>query len=420
MPDIPRDPNPDSTLALLSEGYQFISNRCERFGSDIFQTRLLLKKAICVLGEEAAAMFYQDSRFTRVGAMPPTTLKLLQDKGSVQQLDGAAHHHRKQMFMSLMTPPAIDAITAEVANQWHAFLAKWEQQDQVVLHNEVEEILCRAVCNWAGVPLTHAESAERTREIRAMIEGAGSVGPRTLEGLVLRQRTEKWAQKHIEDVRNGRLQVPEERALHVIATYEQPNGQRLNLEDAAVEVLNILRPTVAIARYITFCALALHEYPETRQWLQAGADGQVDDMAVECFVQEVRRYYPFFPFIGGRVLEAFEWRGHHFAPGEWVILDLYGTNHDSRTWADPHLFQPERFRTWQENAFNFVPQGGGDYYTTHRCPGEWITIAVTKTAARLLANAMTYGVPPQDLSVNLATMPALPKSRFVIQNVRRA
>ncbi len=44
-------------------------------------------------------MFYSGDRFTRTGgAMPPTVLRLLQDKGSVQQLDGAAHlQHRPQV-----------------------------------------------------------------------------------------------------------------------------------------------------------------------------------------------------------------------------------------------------------------------------------------------------------------------------------
>ena len=78
MASIPRDHQLDSTLALLSEGYAFISNRCRLYGSDIFETRLMLRKAICMMGEEAASIFYHADRFTRVGAMPKTALRLLQ------------------------------------------------------------------------------------------------------------------------------------------------------------------------------------------------------------------------------------------------------------------------------------------------------------------------------------------------------
>ena len=91
MASIPRDHQLDSTLALLSDGYTFISKRCRLYGSDIFETRLMLRKAICMMGEEAASVFYHANRFTRVGAMPKPALRLLQDTGSVALLDGQAH-----------------------------------------------------------------------------------------------------------------------------------------------------------------------------------------------------------------------------------------------------------------------------------------------------------------------------------------
>jgi fatty-acid peroxygenase len=42
-----------------------------------------------------------------------------------------------------------------------------------------------------------------------------------------------------------------------------------------------------------------------------------------------------------------------------------------------------------------------------------------KVALRYLTTAMDYDVPQQDLSVRLSRMPAQPKSRFVLSNVRR-
>lgn len=41
-----------------------------------------------------------------------------------------------------------------------------------------------------------------------------------------------------------------------------------------------------------------------------------------------------------------------------------------------------------------------------------------KTIVAILAREMTYTVPPQDLTIDLARMPALPRSRFVMANVR--
>src|SRR5688572_22901840 len=88
--EIATDNTFDATLAAVRQGYDFIANRRERLGSDAFTTRAMLRKVTCVMGEDAARMFYAPGRFTRVGAMPVMTLMLLQDFDSVQMLDGAA------------------------------------------------------------------------------------------------------------------------------------------------------------------------------------------------------------------------------------------------------------------------------------------------------------------------------------------
>jgi fatty-acid peroxygenase len=152
MSQIPRDKSLDSTLALLSGGYTFIWKRCQRYQSDISETRLMFRKAVCVTGEEAARMFYHPDRFTRKGAMPPTALMPLQDKGSVQLLDGDAHRWRKRMFMSLMIPESVRQLVDMAAEQWRAHVEKLET---------MQRILCRAVCKWGGVPLTESEASEQ-------------------------------------------------------------------------------------------------------------------------------------------------------------------------------------------------------------------------------------------------------------------
>ena len=99
-----------------------------------------------------------------------------------------------------------------------------------------------------------------------------------------------------------------------------------------------------------------------------------------------------------------------------MLLDLYGTNHDPRVWGRPDEFIPERFYQWDGSPYNFIPQVGGDHYGGHRCAGEWITVALMRTAVEFLAR-LRYSVPPQDLRVDLSRMPALPRSGFVIRDV---
>ena len=114
----------------------------------------------------------------------------------------------------------------------------------------------------------------------------------------------------------------------------------------------------------------------------------------------------------------FELGGYRFPRGRRVILDLYGTNRDARTWDEPEAFQPERFRKWDGNPFNFIPQGGGDHDLDHRCPGEWITIGLMSQATKVLSRHIEYDVPEQDLRIDYSRLPALPRSRFIICRVK--
>lgn len=54
---MPREEGIDHSLSLMREGYMYILNRRKSFNSDIFETQLLGKKAICMVGNEAAKVF---------------------------------------------------------------------------------------------------------------------------------------------------------------------------------------------------------------------------------------------------------------------------------------------------------------------------------------------------------------------------
>src|SRR5690606_15057739 len=187
-----------------------------------------------------ARMFYHPGRFTRRGSMPETTLRLLQDRGSVQQLDGEAHRARKGMFMNLVADPARSRLLAAAEAAWRDRMAGWPDRGPVTLLREAEGVLCRAVCRWAGVPLPEAEADRRTDEFATGIEGAGGIGPRTWQALWLRGRTERWLRAVVADARSGRIRPPEGSALALIAAHRDPDGNPLTLEHAAVELHNVL------------------------------------------------------------------------------------------------------------------------------------------------------------------------------------
>jgi fatty-acid peroxygenase len=322
-------------------------------------------------------------------------------------LDGAAHRHRKALLLEVMTPESIDRLVSLVRRHWLDAASGWVSRE-VELLDGVGTVLTGAVCDWVGVPLDAAEVEGRRDDLHAMIDVPAAVGARSPAGRTARRRSEQWIGRLVSAVRNGEATAPDGLALERVATHRDPTGRLLDEHTAAVEILNLLRPVVAIDRFVVFLAHALHRRAD-----RLGREG--DDALREAFVQEVRRFYPFFPMTAARVRQDFEWQGVHFRRGQRVLLDLYGTNHDPATWPEPEVFDPGRFLGRDIDACELVPQGGGDHAVHHRCAGEWVTIAVMKEALRILVKDLSYEVPPQDLFISLRRIPAEPRSRLVIR-----
>jgi len=405
---LPRDRAFDGTFGFIREGYAFIGNRCDRLNCDAFITRIMLHRVVCMRGLQAATEFYHPDRFTRRGAVPLSTLTLLQDRGSVLTLDGAEHRHRKRLFMSFMDTVGIERGRILLREEWAKAAPGWTGR-RVRLHDEMVRLFTAAALRWCGIGLSPSDVARRATEFAAMIHGAGSVGPAQIKGQFLRWRSEIWARKLIRRIRAGDVAVEADSALAGLAAHRDPSGRQLSDRIAAVELLNLLRPSAAVSHFAVFAAHAMHINPHWAQRLRSG-----DEEALRAFVQEVRRFYPFFPLIGGRVRHEFQWSGHRFRRGDWVLLDIYGTNRHPKIWSRPGDFDPERFMGRDVEANALIAQGGGEFLNGHRCPGEWLTIAWTIEVVRLLA-AMHYTVPSQDLRVPLGIVPTLPNSGFQMQ-----
>src|SRR5690606_18072129 len=148
-------------------------------------------------------------------------------------------------------------------------------------------------------------------------------------------KAEAWMGRIVQRVRDNKLQVSHDSALYQMTFFREPN--LLPINDVAVELLNVLRPFVAISRYITFAIIALHRYPELKNEID-------DENFAYSLTHEIRRFYPFFPFLAAKVIRDFEWREHYFPKGLRVILDIYGTNRDEKSWQEPNKFNPHRFK----------------------------------------------------------------------------
>ncbi len=404
----------DSTLHFLRRPYDFVSTVCSRTGGNMFETRLLLRRTVCLRGEAAAEMFYDKARMSRDGAMPEPVRATLTGKGGVQGLDGERHLRRKEMFVSLLTQERVEALGEKFEKMWLAQLPAWTRETQVIFYEALHPILAEAVCDWAGVPLPAEERIKRTRDLVLLFDRAAALGLGHFQARRARSRSEAWLARIIKDVRDSRLVPHAESALAVIAGHRDENGALLSPKIAAVELLNVLRPTVAASVYITLLAHALHSFPDLAPTPAS------DRSEMGYFVQEVRRFYPFFPAVAARSRKDFRWRNVRFPAGRRFLLDLHATNTDPHLWNEPETFNPERFREEGISAFALIPQGGGDVPKNHRCPGETVVLEVMERALRMLLCEMEYRLPPQDLRIDRSRMPALPGSKIILEDIRRS
>lgn len=410
MPEIPTDDRLDSTLALLGDPYGYIQRTSRQLGSDVFQARIMLEPTVCLTGPEAAELVYDEERFQREGASPVRVQKTLFGEGGVQGLDDEAHRRRKQLFVDLTGPEHARELAASFDELWQARARQWARADEVAVYDEVRQMLTRAVLDWAGVPADEAEIPDRASQLSSLFEHAGSLGPMHWKSRIDRWRGDRWAGELVQAVRTERLSVADDSPLAQIARHRDADGSRLEPRVAGVELLNLLRPTVAVAVYVTFVAHARQMHPDWDESIEAEAERR------RWFADEVRRLYPLFPAVAARTRRSFTWQGHRFPEGRRVLLDLHGTNTDPRAWANPQRFRPERFRGAERTPYDFVPQGGGEAAEGHRCPGEEIALALMETALARL-EAMDYEVPDQDLSIDLRETPPLPASGFVLADV---
>lgn len=200
MSSIPSAKGIDSTLALLRNPYGFIPDTCRDLEGDLFETRILFQKTICMTGAAAAEVFYSEDGLVRAGSMPKRIQRTLLGEKGIQGLDGEAHRHRKRMFMSLMASERIEALENTTRDLLDRYARDWQAAEKVVLYDEVREILTRAACAWSGVPLPEAEVETRTAQMTALFQDAGAVGWKHWGARLARHRAERWIAGIIERV----------------------------------------------------------------------------------------------------------------------------------------------------------------------------------------------------------------------------
>lgn len=399
----------------LDEGYLLLSELRKEADAPVVKARLLNKEVIAVYGEEAAKKFYDPRNFKREGAMPKIVLKTLFGEDGVQTLDGKAHEYRKTIFMDLMTPKRMEEYHRILDNNLAHKLN--QQQGEFELFDLAKDVLFRSICEWAGIDLSKMtrEEIDRVAEYQISMISSAVTNPAThIKGIENRKRSEKWAQKLIENARTNPVAAKEDVALYAFANATDDQGELLPIDVAAVELLNVIRPTVALTVWIALMGHALFSRPDIYQRLRAEFDKLQDS-----FIQEMRRYYPFFPMLPAFAKQDVEIDGYTIPKDSWVVLDLYGTNHDERTIESPEVFRISRFigkekHISYDEEYEMIAQGGGKFKAMHRCAGEWITLHTLRVFSDQLVNKCEFSIPEQDWTIPMNQFPTFPKDKALL------
>lgn len=402
----------DLSLGLLRHGYLAVGkDRHARGGAATYASRLLGRRTVVLGDADGAALFYDESLVRRRGAVPPPLAWLLFGRGAVHGLDAREHRDRKLLFLEALSPDGLAPLVDHATARLETSIRSWPGRG-VVLFDELVVAYGGAALAWAGIELDEPEADRVSRRLAAIVDGFGFGGTAYLRGWRDRLWADRWAAELVRDVRSGLATPAEGTALAMIAA-----DRSLDDRTAGVELLNLLRPTVAVAWLGTFAGRALHSAPEWRSRLAP------DDAVREryAFAQEVRRTTPFAPVLTGLATRPTTHGGVAVRSGDRLLLDIIGIDHDPAHWPEPAAFRPERFLDDHEyggrvpGAFELVPQGGG-HPSGHRCPGESVALRLLMATAGCLAHVDYTVADPTE--VDLSRMPTLPTHGLRLTDVR--
>ncbi|NGN91355.1 cytochrome P450 [Nocardioides sp. KC13] len=371
----------DLAADLLRHGYHAIPDARRRAGDPpVCPVKLLGSDALVVSGPASVRRFYDPALIRRTGAVPAPLAALLFGRGAVHGLDGEEHLQRKAHFLELLDDA--DTTLQDLVRRHLGAALRERHGETVSVFGLLAEVYGRAVLEWAGISVR--DPGKVGKRLAAIVDGFGIAGPSYATAWAARLWANRWARGLIREARSAASTAPSpppSTPVETIASWRDPHGDLLPVPVAAIELLNVLRPAVAVAYLGTFAVQSLDDEPRLRPGLAEEASKR------HAFTQEVRRLFPFVPALAGVARQDADWDGQMVSPGQRVVLDVPGTNLDPGTWSAPYTFSAERFVGRDVDAFELVPQGGGDPAEGHRCPGEPATIAMISATVEVFATA---------------------------------
>lgn len=369
------------TLRFLGNIFGFVGEGARSHGP-VFRTRILGRRTAIISGPEATDAFVDPERVHRSGAMPPNVQTLFGGE-SLPVLDGAKHRERKTFVMAAFTREALDGYIPVLQRSMRAALADAASKPKVVCLEAFQRLAIEAICEmFIGLkrgPELDAVGADYQRVVRAV-----AALPLPLP----------WS-----DFARGKRAVQRILAVYAKAIREHERGGQhtdglSRILSAAVDGKRIDHGAlqrelhhIVIAGYIVwgwFCT-ALIELADDAALTRRLADevaslpadyglDAIDALPLLRIVSmEVRRVSPVVPVSFGIAHRDFM-LGDYRVPEGWMVLWSPSASNRSPVFTEPERFDPARFddtrREECRHRHAYVPNGGGDAHTGHKCAGH--------------------------------------------------
>jgi fatty-acid peroxygenase len=399
--DIPGRRGPEESLAAAKGGFGWSEQRAAEFG-DVCRTTIFGQDAVLLTGEVGIKAFYDTERVAREGVMPQWAIALLGDGvvDVVPNLDGEAHANRKHALLPAMTPealhiylPAINAVVSRYAERWEqAREVDWIQELQRMAFDALSQVITGT--DGSDDLFAHYKQVSET------LFGGGNKDA----GVRSRDRMLSWYRSALAEKRR---RSPDELATDVMDILAR-NGD-LTDEQIVAETQHMFVGSGGVWKVC--CNLLA--FMESRPALLERARTEIgkfdippssEDLGsstyLQSLVEETARLTPTVNVQMGRTVKPFEIHGYTVPTGTLVLGGFYATNHSPRIYAEAGDFNPARpgCPYSKSSPFTYVPFGGGDARTGHRCLGEQLVYLTIKVILSRIARDYTWtAIRPEEL-----------------------
>ena len=396
-------------IEQFTQDQLFYFHRFSRYGN-IFRTRILWMKMVCLIGPQANQFVLKDSAAKFSSRIGWSFLEPLFGQGILLQ-DGKAHQKTKTLmysaFHGALMEHYVSAIQATVEN----YFFKQAQTSISLKLRDFRQLSLSIIFHIVLGQQAEADIQQLTHWFSQLSKGIETILrvdiPITQYGRArqARRNLEAYLQSVIERRRQS-VNDNSTDILSLLLSVHDEDGQSLTNTEVVLQVLQLLLGGhETMAKLLVWLFFELAGNPQWKQKLreeqrQFTQDSQLSIAVLrqlkqmEYVLMEVERLYPPIYMIPRGVVSEVDYAGYRLPPGWLVLLSPLLTHRMPDYYTDPDCFDPERFapprKEHKKHPFAFIAFGGG----SHKCLGDQLAPLELKIILSTLLRYYDWEVKP--------------------------